>query len=149
MKDKSVLDQVITLEPNVDYFLGPNLRLLNCKIVSNAIARNIFFSGVEMTEGFFEQGPRLENFHFEKAHFNKVKFCGDFAGCDFGDWDNSDKSSIVNCDFVDANMNDCRFLNTDMRTISLPAWPHFSLHSPVDARDFSYGELGQRNCELH
>ncbi|SFG89896.1 hypothetical protein SAMN05518865_1222 [Duganella sp. CF458] len=136
MQNKIVSGEVIELEQNSVSLLGPNLELLNCSVVSRTAAKGISLRGLNMAGGTFTQQVRLSDFHFHNAHFQNVKFRGEFWGCDFGDWDDQAKSSITNCDFSDSMMHGCRFLNSDMKSIKLPGWPHFCIFNPADAREF-------------
>ncbi|MDO3526556.1 hypothetical protein ACNRBH_25555 [Ralstonia pseudosolanacearum] len=94
------------------------------------------FSGVVMIGGVFDQKIRLEDFPFQKIHFSKVTFKGEYFGCDFGDWDDVNVSSVSDCDFSEARMHGCRFLNAEMTGIVMPPWPCFCLNDPSKARDF-------------
>jgi len=120
--------------------LGPALELEQCEIVSDCREKSLVIPGMEMVGGKFVQQDRtLSNFHFENAHFRGVSFSGNFSGCDFGDWDSTEKSSIADCDFSEARLEGCRFLNCDMDTIELPRWPCFTIVGLADARDFVLG----------
>lgn len=136
MRDEKLFDQVVDLAEDEVSVLGPDLELNDCSVVSHADTRGIAFAGVVMVGGVFDQKIRLENFPFQNAHFSKVKFKGEYFGCDFGDWDDVRISSISGCDFSEARLHGCRFLNADMKGIVTPPWPCFCLRDPSKARDF-------------
>lgn len=136
MRDRVVNDSVIRLEGDLATVLGPNLELNNCVVESFVDGRGIIFAGVVMYGGVFDQRVRLSNFHFSRAVFDAVKFKGRYSGCDFGDWDDVVIPGISRCDFSDAVMDGCRFLNCDMADIVTPKWPCFGWMHPAAARDF-------------
>jgi len=115
-------------------FLGPELVLENCSIHSECDCNTLCIAGLKMNGGDFIQHSPLNDFHFNRAHLVNVKFIGNFIGCDFGDWETSDRSSVNGCDFSDAVLDGCRFLNCDMDEIQLPKWPNFAILNPIDAR---------------
>lgn len=120
--------------------LGPDLVLEECEVFSNCEEKALVMSGVRMRGGRFVQQDRdLVDCQFDRVHFDGVKFVGRFIGCDFGDWDSTDKASIARCDFTDAVLDDCRFLNCDVETLALPKWPCFAIVNPAEARDFVMG----------
>lgn len=114
--------------------LGPELYVEDCNIYSDCDNGALIIAGMKMVGGKFFQDSPLTNFHFENAHFLNVKFSGTFIGCDFGDWDDSERSSVSHCDYSDAILDGCRFLNCDMESIKLPKWPCFTLINPSVAR---------------
>ncbi|WP_253760520.1 hypothetical protein [Ralstonia solanacearum] len=136
MRDKKISRQVVELGEVGVSVLGPNLDLNNCSVISRADTRGVVFGGVTMIGGVFDQKIRLEDFPFQKVHFSKVKFKGEYFGCDFGDWDDVSVSSISDCDFSEASMHGCRFLNSDMKGMVMPPWPCFCLSDPAKARGF-------------
>jgi len=117
--------------------LGPDLVLENCSVHSDCQSKALIISGLVMTDGHFNQQDRaLTDFHFEYAHFSDVKLTGKFVGCTFGDWVSAATSSIRSCDFTEAGLEDCRFLNCDIESTRLPKWPAFTIVNPAEARDF-------------
>ncbi|MEF9416026.1 MULTISPECIES: hypothetical protein [Ralstonia solanacearum species complex] len=136
MREKKIFDQIVWLGGGLVNVLGPKLEFNNCSVNSKADARGMVFSDVVMIGGVFDQKIRLEDFPFQKIHFSKVTFKGEYFGCDFGDWDDVNVSSVSDCDFSEARMHGCRFLNTEMAGIVMPPWPCFCLNDPSKARDF-------------
>lgn len=78
----------------------------------------------------------MRDYQFRRVHFDGVKLVGTFIGCDFGSWDSADIGSIANCDFTDAVLDGCRFLNADVQSIELPRWPCFAIGNPAEAREY-------------
>lgn len=136
IKEKSLTKYRIDLRNDVVNILGPNLELNECEIISNCETEAIAIAGIKMNGGVFEQNRSLVNFNFEKAHFNNVLFKGNYIGCDFGDWDLEERSSISNCDFSLALLDGCRFLRCDPNYIQFPKWPCFTIISPCEARQY-------------
>lgn len=130
--------------------LGPDLVLENCSVHSDCQSKALIISGLVMTDGHFNQQDRaLTDFHFEFAHFSDVKFTGKFVGCTFGDWVSAATSSIRSCDFTEAGLEDCRFLNCDIESTRLPKWPAFTIVNPAEARDFVMSARGHRKRASH
>ncbi|MFB0844124.1 hypothetical protein [Paenibacillus oleatilyticus] len=128
--------QTIELERNRVSILGPNLEMHDCTVISEADGKGLTFVGLRMHGGVFHQKRALKDFHFQGAHFSRVRFMGNYLGCDFGDWDDINRSSVSECDFSSARMHECRLLNCDMKRIHIPKWPCFCLSNPAEARDF-------------
>lgn len=129
-----LFEKEITLAADEVNCLGPQLVLENCTIRSACDHDTLKIVGLQMSGGNFIQHKRLTNFQFDGAQFIDVKFSGNFIGCDFGDWETSDRSSVSGCDFSDAVLDACRFLNCDMQGILLPEWPCFTILHPWEAR---------------
>lgn len=128
--------QTIELERDQVSILGPKLELHDCNVISEADGRGMAFPGLRMHGGVFDQKKALRDFHFQGVHFLHVRFMGKYIGCDFGDWEDMDRSSVSECDFSSARLQDCRFLNCDMEGVLIPKWPCFCLFHPAEARDF-------------
>lgn len=128
------IDDDIRLSNAIINSLGPELYLENCTVESACEQRALFICGLKMVGGKFSQMIPLTNFQFEQAYFSNVKFNGNFIGCDFGDWENPERPLVEECDFTDATLDGCRFLNCDVQKINLPKWPCFTLLNPAAAR---------------
>jgi hypothetical protein len=113
------------------HFLGPNLILNDCNLTVKSKQKGFGVIGFQMNGGCFEIKSNLRDFQFDQAKFENVKFLGLLCGIDFGWWDSSEPGSIKNCDFTEATFQSCRFLSTEMTTIKLPSWPHFSIPDPA------------------
>jgi hypothetical protein len=134
LKDTHISNEKIILAGEDIPSLGPNLVLENCEVVSNET--ELIFAGFKMIGGQFVQQVPLEDHRFKFGHFSGVKFSGIFSGCDFGDWESNERSSIENCDFSGAMLDGCRFLNCEVETLVLPKWPCFTLVNPSGTRKF-------------
>jgi len=130
LRDQSLNSEILELVNDNPSVLGPRLILNSCIVESRLPSKCTIIAGLTMTGGNFNQHVELKDFHFENAHFDNVTFTGEFVGCDFGDWDDTSKSSIEKCDFKDCKLDGVRFLNADIDTITLPKWPHFFIRSP-------------------
>lgn len=126
-------NQEIKLTGDEVHALGPGLILTRCDVISDGDFNSLIVAGMTMVGGRFIQEAVLTNFHFAYAHFLGIKFSGSYSGCDFGDWDAVEKASIEECDFTDANLDGCRFLNCDVQTIKFPKWPGFTIINPAAA----------------
>lgn len=135
-KNEQLSGQTLVLKDDDANVLGPGLVLQECTVISECENQAIIIAGLTMTGGRFEQKRPLSNFHFERAHFRGVAFSGDYVGCDFGDWDSRENSSITNCTFANARLDGCRFLNCDQNSIEFPGWPCFTITNPVSAREY-------------
>lgn len=87
-----------------------------------------------------------------KARFVACSFHGFFSGVDFGRSPKIERDgsfgSVEECDFTLATLDGCRFFNTDVSTLRLPAWPHvvlvdFSERAEDVAATAWPGELGR------
>jgi len=136
LRDKSLTREEVKLSDDEVNVLGPSLVLDDCKLLSDCQAEALVIAGMSMKGGSFIQKRRLSSFHFENAHFSRVSFAGTFVGCDFGDWDSRDTSSIDRCTFADATLDGCRFLNCEPGTMRFPSWPGFTILKPIEARTF-------------
>lgn len=136
ISNKSLSGAVVNLDDEQVNVLGPGLVLTNCEVVSDCAGEAIVIAGLRMTGGKFEQRRTLSNFHFEHAHFEAVSFSGTYVGCDFGDWNSVEASSIAGCDFSNAHLDGCRFLNCNTSSIGFPVWPCFTILNPSKALEY-------------
>lgn len=136
LKNQRLAHQKIVLTDDEVNVLGPCLEMDECHIASDCEEKALLIMGVRMKGGVFEQSRTLSNFRFKNAHFDGVKFYGKYSGCDFGDWDSEEQSSIVNCDFSGARLDGSRFLRCKPESIGFPKWPCFTMIDPSAARQF-------------
>lgn len=137
--NQKLADTALTLNDPEHNVLGPNLYLESCQLHSHASTSSLVIAGVMMTDCTFKQLEPLVDFHFENAHLINTRFIGTYDGCDFGDWDSNKRSSIKDCDFTEAKVNNSRFINCDMASIKLPSWPTFSIINPCNAHEYVIG----------
>jgi hypothetical protein len=129
-----VEDSEIVLTNDKINFFGPDAILKNCTIKSKCSTQSLNTLGMHMYGGSFIQESILSNMHFEEAIFVDVLFKGTFEGCDFGDWDEPERSSVSHCDFSVCILDGVRFLNTDISNLKLPLWPTFIIENPYQVR---------------
>ena len=134
LKNKIIENERIILSEDAVNVLGPNLVLRDCEIISEINNhRALIVAGVEMIGGSFYQKGTLSDEQWDTAIFTKVKFKGKLSGWDFGNWDEPDY--INECDFSDAVLSDCRFLNCDISQLIFPKWPCFTIPAPSSKAD--------------
>lgn len=77
---------------------------------------------------------RQRNDHLFQARFINCRFHGVFSGIDFGRSHNverdGDFGSVEGCDFTDATLDGCRFINVDTSTLRFPTKNHAVLLNP-------------------
>jgi uncharacterized protein YjbI with pentapeptide repeats len=110
--------------------LGPGLVLNDCTINSAVGAKGAVFAGVSMTGGIYHQSTTLKNFEFDRAHFDRVKFTGEYCGVTFGNYADAKLGSITGCDFSGAALDGCRFAHCNADTMVFGNWPSFVIVNP-------------------
>lgn len=69
-----------------------------------------------------------------EAFFINCRFHGVFSGVDFGRAHDVERDGyfggVEGCDFTDATLDGCRFVNVDVSTLRLPSWPHVVMIDP-------------------
>lgn len=77
---------------------------------------------------------KQKNFQLFQARFINCKFFGVFSGIDFGRAHDverdGDFGGIESCDFTEAILDGCRFVNVDVSTMRFPARRHGVLLNP-------------------
>ncbi len=122
----------LELNPGVVYFLGPDLTLKNCTLILRVSARNMVIPQARFIGCTFDVKKELKNFRWEHALLEGCRFTGRLGGNDFGRWPNSSRpGDIRGCDFSAAQLDGCRFLECDVRTLRFPPWPCFTVLDPV------------------
>lgn len=75
-----------------------------------------------------------KSYQLLEARFINCRFHGVFSGVDFGRAHyverDGDFGGIEGCDFTDATLDGCRFVNVDVSTSRLPSWPHVVIIDP-------------------
>ena len=118
------------------YFLGPNLTLRRCTVVTRVSARWLHILPTRFIDCTIQVKQELNNHDWSSAFLKGCRFTGRLTGCDFGHrlplhWPGRENGGIEDCDFTEARLNYCRFHGCDMRTIRLPPWPCFTLLDPI------------------
>ena len=129
----SLSNDSVTIPEGEVSILGPDLTLADCRLTSSAKRGELVLVEMVMQGGQFVQNSVAEDFHYSGGKFERVKFFGEFSGCDFGDWDSPGSAYVKNCDFSLARLHNCRFLNCEMSGTRFAPWPTFVLLNPANA----------------
>jgi hypothetical protein len=113
------------------YFLGRDLTLRRCTLILRVPAARLHVNKTWFIECTIEAQRELMNFRWSQAHLQGCSFTGQFSGNDFGNWRDTSEGSIQDCDFTRAQLDQCRFLGCDVRTIRFPSWPCFTIFDPA------------------
>jgi hypothetical protein len=117
------------------YWLGPNVTLRGCTLVTNVSARWLHLVSGSLIDCTIQAKSELKTLPWAPMKLKGCRFKGRFGGNDFGFREDVDDrwrlGGIEDCDFSEARLNGCRFFNCDMSTIRLPRWPCFTLLDPV------------------
>jgi hypothetical protein len=113
------------------YFLGPNLTLKDCTIITKTPTKRLLIKGVQFINCAIEVKQELKNFRWADASLSGCQITGRLWGNDFGHQNYSTHpASIEDCDFTGAQLDGCRFMSCDISTLRLPRWPCFTLLEP-------------------
>lgn len=128
-----------------------DVRLERCRIVIDQAGTEFGFGApCDFTDCFVVTKKPLKNFQVWTAvRLRRCKFVGTFIGNDFGHWSDAELAQlkygcVEDCDFTDATLDGCRFLNVSIENIRLAPWPQFILPYPgraikVDSSGMSTG----------
>lgn len=128
-------EDIVLTQERLNY-LGPELRLIRCRLCIKAMAWYVLIPGAEFVDCQIEAGRKLINFQqWCSADIWGCIFKGHYYGNDFGNrpeyfGSSVYRGSIRDCDFSNAILDACRFMHTDMSTIKLPNWPCFTILKP-------------------
>lgn len=132
LENRAIENERLELHPGVVYFLGPDLTLKNCTLVLRASSRNLVIPQAHFIGCIFDVKKELKNFRWEHALLEGCRFTGRLGGNDFGRWPDSPRPGhIQDCDFSAAQLDGCRFLECDVRTLRFPPWPCFTVLEPA------------------
>jgi uncharacterized protein YjbI with pentapeptide repeats len=120
----------LVLPDNEMNILGPELMVSNCSITIRCAAGSLVIPGARFVDCQVTAKRKLSNFAFDYAGLVNVKFYGRFDGCDFGSWTGVKQAEVRNCDFSEADLRECRFINCDPDTLVFPKWPCFTILQP-------------------
>jgi hypothetical protein len=135
-RDREIDNEQLVLESRTElYYLGPALTLRNCTLVVKIPAKALVLNQVHLIDCTIEVTRVLKNFGWEHAHLTGCRFKGRFVGNDFGNRRDTNKGTIVDCDFSEAHLDGTRFLDCDTHTLRFPRWPYFTLLDPVRRSD--------------
>jgi len=132
LKDQVLNNEELVLNDIEVNMLGPQLTLNGCTVASYATAKALSFVGVSIVDSTFISKVALSDFQWCKTDLKGVKFIGQYSGCDFGRWKefHGENGAISNCDFSEAKLDNCRFMNCDISTLTFPKWPCFTILNP-------------------
>lgn len=139
------------------YWLGPNVTLRGCTLVTSIAARWLHLVSGELIDCTVHAKSQLKTLPWAPMKLKGCRFKGRFAGNDFGfreDVDDRWKAGgIEDCDFSEAQLHGCAFYNCDMSTIRLPRWPCFTFLNPrehaAELRQHAWpGRVGRVTIEV-
>jgi hypothetical protein len=138
-KNQELENQRLELtDKNSLYYLSTGLTLRHCTLVLNVPASRLIINQARFIDCAFEVKQQLTNHQdWISASLKGCRFKGRFFSCDFGHWPEYGSQpeyqfgSIEDCDFSEAQVDACRFIGCDPRTLRLPRWPCFSFLEPV------------------
>ena len=117
------------------YYLGPNLTLRRCTVVTRVSARWLHILPTRFIDCAIEVKQELKHHDWSRALLKGCQFTGKLTGCDFGHrlphMGGRENGGIEGCDFTQARLDGCRFHGCDMRTLRLPRWPCFTILDPL------------------
>ncbi|MFE8602481.1 pentapeptide repeat-containing protein [Archangium violaceum] len=138
-EDREIEGERLELTDNKEgnYYLGPNLTLRRCTVVTRVSAGWLHILPTRFIDCTIQVKQELKNHDWSRAFLKGCRFTGRLAGCDFGhrlpdDWPpGRENGGIEDCDFTEARLQGCRFHGCDMRTLRLPPWPCFTILDPI------------------
>ena len=131
-RDREIANERLILESRTElYYLGPALTLRNCTLVVKVPRKALVLNQVNLIDCTIEVARVLKDYQWDRVHLKGCRFKGRFVGNDFGNRRDTNKGSIVDCDFSEAHLDATRFLDCDTRTLRFPRWPFFTLFDPV------------------
>ncbi len=136
LQKQVIENKQLVLTDSVQNYLGPDLVLRRCSLVLRTNARALTITNAQFLDCQIEAKKRLANFQMWcGAVIKGCTFKGRFAGNDFGHWPaQHPNGSIENCDFSDAKLDGCRFMDCNIGSIKLPKWPYFTILHPHNER---------------
>lgn len=113
--------------------LGPSLELFQCELLIKGGSDALTIVEVLIRESVISTQKNLKNFRFYDARIERSRFSGRYTGCGFGSRPDhyNPKGGIVGCDFTQATLDMCDFMNCDMSTLTLPKWPTITFLYPL------------------
>lgn len=120
---------------DANYYLGPSLTLRHCTLALRVPARQLHLAGPKLLDCVLEVKRELTNLPWYTAFLKGCRFIGRLKGNDFGHLPDPvlphrDAGGIEDCDFTAAQLDGCRFVGCDVRTLRLPRWPCFTILEP-------------------
>ncbi len=118
-----------------NYYLGPNLTLRRCTVVTRVSARWLHILPTRLIDCTLQVKQELKHHDWSRAFLKGCRFTGRLTGCDFGHrlphLPGRENGGIEDCDFTEARLDACRFHGCDPRTLRFPSWPCFTFLEPI------------------
>lgn len=130
IKDAVVRGETIELGNDNYNNIGPNVVFEDCEFIVRAPARDLIVTGVTFVRGVWRQKRKLLNKQFSRASFDGVSFEGKFSGCRWGSRDEPETATLKSCDFSNAELDACEFVNVDPDEVTFGPWPTIAYHTP-------------------
>jgi hypothetical protein len=136
LEKQTIADQEIVLTNEQKNFLGPELTFENCRLIFRCAHTSLIITRTKFINCRIEIRRKLVNFQWLHAWLQDCKFTGTLRGNDFGHWPPAfeDMAGIRDCDFSEATLDRCRFVDCPIETIALPKWPCFTILNPRQNR---------------
>src|SRR5262249_41577709 len=84
LTNKTFTDQVVELTGKYAWVLGPDLRFVRCRIVSQLRGRNLIINQAEFDNCEIVTTHRQVQVNWNKSKVDSCRFVGAYRGCEFG-----------------------------------------------------------------
>jgi uncharacterized protein YjbI with pentapeptide repeats len=130
LENITIKNETLVVDDDLTQFWGPNLTLEGCEIKINCTGKNLIINELDLINcNLFIK--KLKKFDWNRAKILNCKFTGSIIEQDFGSWSVSEGGgSIENADFSEAELDGCRFINTDVGKIKFPSFPMVVIPNP-------------------
>ncbi len=140
IENQTLEETELILTDNDNNYLGSDLTLRHCRLILRTTARLLHIvNNVQIIDCQIEVKKKLANFSWLAAAISGCTFTGHYVGHEFGHWPdygvNCENGSIADCDFSEAVLDGCRFMDCDISSIKLPKWPCFTILNPHERRN--------------
>lgn len=130
-KSQKIAGETIVVDQKEIYVFGPDLVFDDCMITISVSGNDLILPGARFNNCRIIAKKRLANVRWENIAFTGCRFSGSFYGNEFGrSADSLAEGGVVDCDFSDAKLDACGFHNVDVRAITFPRWPIFTIVNP-------------------
>lgn len=133
IEGQSIHEQEFLFSSGQVNHLGPELEFIDFELGFNLLSDELVMNQVRFEGCRLSFQRPLFDFRWASTNLSNCKFFGNLVRNDFGtrirriEW-----GKCIECDFSDAILDGCSFFNVDMNRIQLPAWPCFTVRSPMD-----------------
>jgi hypothetical protein len=153
IRNQSLIGETVVLSESACHGLvDSTLSSCTLKLAQESSRWPIVIVGTTVVDSDVIAVKRQKDDRLFKARFINCRFHGIFSGIDFGRSHNTERDgdfgAIEGCDFTDATLDGCRFVNTDVSTLTFPRDGHAVLIEPykraADVAAIAWpGHLGQ------